>query len=201
MSLRMKCAGCLAPLSHAYPESNRVQACSACQAVNYLTIFPAATEIEQAARAEAVHEDLAEASCFFHDNKQAEVSCEQCGRFLCGLCRIDIGSEVRCPDCLTEAKNKDRSQKHNKGDLGRFTDRATRYDNIVLWLAICPITLIGVYFFWLTAPLAIIFSILWWNKPNGMVKHGRIKYVLAILFAIPQCILMVWLLSLLIAET
>ena len=35
-----------------------------------------------------------ESSCFYHPNKRAVVPCDQCGRFLCTLCRVDFGQRV-----------------------------------------------------------------------------------------------------------
>jgi hypothetical protein len=41
-----------------------------------------------------------EAACFFHADKRAECACDQCGRYICALCDIQVGERHFCPQCF-----------------------------------------------------------------------------------------------------
>ena len=122
-----------------------------------------------------------EAGCFFHPEKKAKVPCQGCGRFLCGLCDCELNGQHFCPGCL-EAGRK-------KGKIQSLENQRTLYDSIALALAVLPVILIfGIYFTFITAPLALYMAIRHWNSPRSIVHRTRIRYVLAIVFAALQLI-------------
>ena len=50
------------------------------------------------------------------------------------------------------------------------------------------ILIFGIYFTFITAPLALYMAIRHWNSPRSIVHRTRIRYVLAIVFAALQLI-------------
>jgi hypothetical protein len=42
-----------------------------------------------------------QAACFDHAGKRAVAACNQCGRFVCDLCKVDFGGQVWCPSCVS----------------------------------------------------------------------------------------------------
>jgi len=41
-----------------------------------------------------------QATCFFHPDKAFQACCQRCGRFVCGLCDLQLGAEHICPTCF-----------------------------------------------------------------------------------------------------
>lgn len=46
-----------------------------------------------------------QATCFFHPDKAYQACCQRCGRFVCTLCDLQIGSEHVCPTCFERGRN------------------------------------------------------------------------------------------------
>ncbi|MBG85304.1 MAG: hypothetical protein CMO80_00175 [Verrucomicrobiales bacterium] len=83
-----------------------------------------------------------ESSCFFHAEKKASIACDRCGRFLCGLCDIQLGNEHICATCIESGKKKGKMQKLENKRLLR--------DRQALVLSIVPLFLTGITALYLT---------------------------------------------------
>jgi hypothetical protein len=117
-----------------------------------------------------------ESSCFYHAHKKAVVACENCGRFLCALCDVEIGGVHRCPQCLERGKR--------KRELDTLETEHTRYDRIAFALTTVtflfwPITLIS-------APVALFIVIKYWKRRSKILPGARIYYILAGILAVAE---------------
>jgi hypothetical protein len=144
-------------------------ACPSCGSALQTWFFPALYRPPAIGSAAAELTDSSEASCFYHPQKQAAQVCDGCGRLICNLCSIDLGSEHLCPACLSAGRR--------KGKITTLETRRTRYDRIAFSLAIFG--LLG----GLAAPVALYFAIRHWNSPGSIMGVNRILFVLAILIA------------------
>jgi hypothetical protein len=86
-----------------------------------------------------------EAICFFHPTKKAVVPCDRCGRFLCALCDLPMGSAHFCPPCL-EAGSRG-------GAVDQLETRRTRHDTIAWYILLLGILTCG-FAMPLTGPIA-----------------------------------------------
>ena len=68
--------------------------------------------------------------------------------------------------------------------ISPFENRRMLYDNVSLVLSLAPVVLI-----WptvITAPMAIFVAIRYWKAPLSIVTRTRVRFVLAIVFALCQ---------------
>jgi hypothetical protein len=120
-----------------------------------------------------------ESSCFYHPAKKAVVPCDACGRFLCALCDCELRGQHFCPNCLEVGKQ--------KGHIQNLENQRLLYGQIAFALTVIPMAVIfGIYFTFITAPLALFVAIRYWKAPPSLVRRGRIYYVLAIILALLQ---------------
>ena len=120
-----------------------------------------------------------ESTCYYHPNKKAVLPCQGCGRFLCALCDCDLNGQHFCPACLETGKA--------KGKIKNLENQRTLYDSIALALTVLPIAVVfGVYFTFITAPMALYIAIRYWNAPRSIVHRTRIRYVIAMVLATLQ---------------
>ncbi len=154
-----------------------VGACPSCGATHRIEFFPALLRASSGQRAENLVLDT-ESSCFFHPTKRAATACEGCGRFICALCEIDMGSQHLCPRCV--------EQGHASGTLEPLKTEYTRYDQIALVLAVLP--LLFFYLTLFTAPMAIYFCVRHWRQDAGVLPHGRGAVMTAFVFAVLEVI-------------
>jgi len=160
----LTCAKCKQELFEQVAQSDPPQHCPHCDHQLRLALFPAwfRADQEKPRPTAAVVDD--EASCFFHDKKQATTSCDACGRFICSLCDLELGGRHVCPRCLEAG-----SRKGNLMDLER---QRTRYDQIAATLA-----LFSLLFFFLAPMIAGIGLglALWkWKAPPSRVANSRL---------------------------
>jgi hypothetical protein len=118
-----------------------------------------------------------EAGCFYHPQKKAVVACEYCGRFLCGLCDIDLNGQHLCTSCIEAGKK--------KKSMTTLENRRVLYDDMALAFAILP--LISFFFTLVTAPIAIFLAIRHWNTPSSIIpRRSKVRMLLAIGIALMQ---------------
>ena len=125
-----------------------------------------------------------ESVCYFHSSKRAEVPCDQCGRFLCGLCDIEFRAEHWCAACLREGVGKQ--------SRPFFVKRRTHYDSMALLLATIPF----LFFIWpsiIGGPAALYSAIKYWNQPAGIMPRTRARLYIAVAFATLQIVGWLWL--------
>jgi len=122
--------------------------------------------------------DAVEASCFYHPAKQAAIVCENCGRFLCSLCDIELAGDHLCSHCIEAGKR--------KATLGHVEKSRTLWDEIALALSILPLLAWPVTV--ITAPATLFFVFRHWNRPLSIIPRTKIRYVLAVIFASLQIV-------------
>ena len=150
--------------------------CPACNTALHLSVFPA---LYQPLTAGSMGDKVVldnEASCFYHPQRKAVIPCDSCGRFLCALCDIELQDQHLCSNCLESGKK--------KGTFKHLDNQRMLYDTIALRLAVYPLVL---FFFWfftiITAPIAIIVSIRYWNAPSSLLPRTKARFIIAILLA------------------
>jgi len=167
------CPKCKAALAIEPGTTEIASICPHCVSPIEAFFFPAFFRPIQIGAAPTALADQTEASCFYHPQKQALRVCDSCGRMICALCSIELGTEHLCPNCLASGKK--------KGKITTLEDTRTRYDSIALSVAVFGIV---VYIFSIfLAPAAIYLSIRYWNSPGSLLGSSKTRFVLAILIA------------------
>ncbi|HLH37509.1 MAG TPA: hypothetical protein VKX39_00040 [Bryobacteraceae bacterium] len=184
MPLVIACGECSWPL----PAElwNRVEGarCPGCRQPLEIAVFPAIERTRGGALPQPAQGE-GEASCFFHLESRAVTPCDECGRFLCSLCDIEIDGRHFCPTCFKSGMAANR--------LENVETRRTMYDTIALVLATLPLML-----FWpaiIGAPAALFTVVRRWRAPLSILPRTRIRFYLAALFAsaeIAGIVALVW---------
>jgi hypothetical protein len=138
-------------------------------------VFPAMLRPSNGSLPQPIQTDI-EASCFYHAQNRAVSPCEQCGRFLCRLCEIPLGTRTVCPTCFASSARENKIQ-----DLDH---KRTMYDSIALLLSTLPGLLVWPAMF--CSPAALYFVIRYWRAPSSLVPRTRIRYYLATLCALAE---------------
>jgi hypothetical protein len=111
-----------------------------------------------------------EAGCFYHPNKKAVIACQNCGRFLCALCDLEVDGRHVCPACLESGRK--------KGKLEKLENRRVLADHLALGLAVWPLLFVWPSLF--GAPMALYIVVRYWNAPVGVTnRHSRARMVVA----------------------
>jgi hypothetical protein len=150
-------------------DTNVETACPTCGSENMVRAFPAMFAERMAAAPEAAL--TGEAACYDHPGKRAVAACQQCGRFVCQLCSVELGGVICCPSCVAAGAG--------QAQAAKAEGHRTLYDSIALTLPLIsllmwPLTIA-------TAPAAIVISISKWNQPLSLVRRNRWRFVAAII--------------------
>ena len=169
------CAQCQAPLPNYFFVATDLIPCPSCGAELLVRAFPALFTSHHDVTSD---DPLLEgnAGCFYHPEKRAFVHCQVCGRFLCALCNIEFKGQNWCPACLETS-----SRKKKEADL---ENHRTLYDTVALVFATVPFLL-----FWpslIGAPLALYIVVRYWKAPTSILPRTKIRFVLAVVFAIGE---------------
>ena len=152
--------------------------CPSCRTPITARVFPALLRAASGALPELVIEG-SEATCFYHARKKAVVPCDQCGRFLCSLCQVELSGQNWCPSCIELHRR--------QGKLATLDQRRTLYDNIALLLAVGPVVTVALWFMTpLTAPAALFVVFRYWRAPSSLVPRTKVRFVLAGLVALVE---------------
>jgi hypothetical protein len=172
---RIACPNCNATLLGDVFNRPDLTPCPACGQPILIEVFPALFRQAATGRGgEAIMED-GESGCFYHPQKKAVVPCDACGRFLCALCDCELDGQHICPSCLETGKR--------KGKIKSLQNHRVLYDSIALALAVVPaITCIGACATIITSPAAIYLAIRYWNTPSSLIRRGKTRQVLALIF-------------------
>jgi hypothetical protein len=171
----IQCGACSWPLPAESWNRESPVACPGCGTPGRVLAFPAIVRVPVGAAPEALGGDT-EASCFYHSRNRAASPCEECGRFLCRLCELDVDGRRICPGCFAAGV---RGRKIQEVETKR-----TMYDSMALALATLP-----VFLFWPvfgTAPVTLYLVVRHWNSPRSIVPRTRIRFYLAALFALAE---------------
>src|SRR5262249_50376409 len=103
----------------------------------------------------------AQATCFFHPDKAFQACCQRCGRFVCGLCDLQLGSEHVCPTCFERG----RAGATTEGSKSEWRRRDVLYDSIALtigwaWFIIWPVVIAAL-------PAAIVLHVKFRKAPRS----------------------------------
>jgi hypothetical protein len=176
MPAHLLCPHCSGPLPIDLFVAGRFGRCPACHSQVEAYIFP---EFHKAASARSeIH--LAqehEAVCYFHSRYRAKNPCDNCGRFLCEICAINVGNRDLCAECLGQL----RKQRNETG----LVHYAPLFDNVSLFLVTAPV--ITIFFWFLTifsAPVSLFLSFYYWPRQWNLLPRSRVRFVLAILFSL-----------------
>jgi hypothetical protein len=176
MNSLVQCPKCRAWLLEGIFNQPELSPCPACGVNLQVEIFPALfRKINPGQSAENVLVE-GESNCFYHPQKKAVLPCDGCGRFLCALCDCQLNGQHFCPACLETGKT--------KGKIKSLDNQRTLYDRIALSLAIYPLLIF--YFTLITAPMALFVAIRYWKSPPSLVHGSKIRFVVAIIFALLQ---------------
>lgn len=160
----LRCPKCGLALETAAFASGAPVDCPACRSQLSAVFYPAFLNPPEPVSTSSGERALdGEAACFFHAAKRATLSCDQCGRFLCQLCDMPLGSRHLCPVCLGASRT---------GDLVRHR---AKWQNVALLLGVAPF--FAGWIVWpsifISGPAAVIVALWSWNKPGSLVKGQR----------------------------
>lgn len=173
-----RCPVCENPLPREELAQGLIGECPVCQRTLTARVYPAfqqTVDPVQTGRRKTFED---ESSCFFHPSKQAQTVCQSCGRYVCGLCETVFENQVLCPDCLGSA--------HDDQSMTTLVNRRVCHDSIALMISVVPILMWPLTV--LTAPAAIIYAGRYWNAEGSLVRRGKVRFILAILFALLQIV-------------
>ncbi len=167
----VSCKKCGSPFSESLVNTGSFVFCPACTVPFMVRVYPAASTAASVAQVPDAARDEAQAGCFYHPGRPAEVVCAGCGRFICALCEVELRNRHFCPACVR--------QRMEKEDTAEMVRGHVRFDKIAFYLAIVPL------FFWpvtlFTGPAAVIMGIRYWNRPVSLVTSGRTRLTAAFL--------------------
>lgn len=154
----LACPECGFELRPAYFESPEYRDCQICGGELSVLPFPACFTPPVLISNAELQRSEEEASCFHHESKKAVTACTRCGKFLCALCAVELGSDILCPECLAKPSKDTRLERER-----------TLYDSIALTLAVAPaftlsLTIIG-------APAALFVALRFWKRPTSIVRR------------------------------
>jgi hypothetical protein len=151
--------------------------CPGCGGRVEVAAFPAMEGPHPGAQPEAVDGDT-EASCFYHPESRAATPCDQCGRFLCRLCELEVDGRHLCPACFQAGLS--------RNQIETAVTFRPMHDTAALALSTFPALL-----FWpvvVTAPWTLVMVIRHWRTPLSIVPRTRIRFVLAAIFALAEIV-------------
>ncbi len=141
-------------------------ACPQCRARLTGGLFPAFWNPEPVVPSLADHAADGEAVCFFHPENRAALSCDRCGRFICAVCDMPLGTRHLCPTCLSSGLG---GEKLPELVAGRFLWADAALLTGLLPLLVSPFVWPGLF---VTGPAAIFCAIYGWKRP-GSLPRGR----------------------------
>ncbi|HTL56137.1 MAG TPA: hypothetical protein VL361_10690 [Candidatus Limnocylindrales bacterium] len=124
-----------------------------------------------------------ESTCFYHSDKRAVVPCDQCGRFLCALCDIELEGKHLCPACLETGRDKRK--------LKVVEHKRTRYDQIVWSLLILPLPFCAISAP-VTASTALVIALRRWGAPPSLVANTKLRLILGMLVGCVELGFSIW---------
>lgn len=121
-----------------------------------------------------------ETACFYNPERKATATCEQCGVFISEAWKAKWGARTLCLRCLEKLHAEKRGH--------QFESQRWMWDNIVLGLALLPLTLIVWWTGFIAAPAAVILGIWAWRKPTSIVPRGKARMAIGLTLASAEVI-------------
>jgi hypothetical protein len=181
------CAACSWPVPAEFWNREEGVRCRVCGHNVRVSVFPAIELTRAGAAPEALRVET-EASCFYHPQSRAAIVCQECGRFLCSLCDLEVEERHICPRCFESGLHAHK--------IESAEPRRVMYDSVALALSTLPALL-----FWpplFTAPWALFMVFRRWNAPRSVVPRTRVRFILAAVFALAEIGLIVFVIYMLI---
>ena len=169
------CAACSRPVPREFWNREEGVRCGGCGRIVRVSAFPAIDLQIAGAAPEAVRSET-EASCFYHPQSRAVKVCEECGRFLCALCDLEVEGRHLCPRCFESGVGAHKIQ--------TAEPRRVMYDSMALTLATFPFLLIWPAL--IGAPWSLFLVVTRWNAPSSVVPRTKIRFIIAALFAVAE---------------
>jgi hypothetical protein len=176
MPANLTCPRCSESLPFDLFVAGQPGQCPACHAQVDAYVFPKFHE-DPADRPIIHLGEGSQAVCYFHSRYRAQHPCDHCGRFLCEICAISVGSRQLCAECLSQLKKQ-------RSETG-LVQYAALFDNVALFLVIAPV--VTLFFWFLTifsAPISLFLSFYYWSRQWNLLPRSRIRYGLAILLSL-----------------
>lgn len=174
------CGACSWPLPEDLRTREEGKTCPVCHAPVVVRIFPAFVQSKAGSVPQPLGE-ATEANCFYHPRNRAATPCDECGRFLCDLCTLEIPGAKLCPVCFA-------SNVHGRKPRNLETSR-TLHDSIALTLATAPAVMVWPIV--VTAPLSLFWVFRHWKSPGSILPRTRWRFYLAGVFAVTEIALVV----------
>jgi hypothetical protein len=150
--------------------------CPACHRQVAAYVFPA-FDRDNSARPEIRLAEDGEAVCFFHSKYRAVSPCDNCGRFLCEICVITVGSRRLCAECVSHTRR--------RRDQSGLVNHAALFDNVALLLVTFPIvTVVFAFLTLLSAPVSLVLALAYWSRQWNLLPRSRFRFVVASFLAI-----------------
>ena len=175
-SAALRCPRCVQSLPTEAIPLAALTACPFCQCPLEITLFPSFGRGPVLGQAGESRTTDGDAACFFHPAKKAKIPCDQCGRFLCALCDLELESQHFCPTCLNS----------KKGELGprSLEKERFRWDNLVWVLVLSPIlTILCTGFAPITSAIAVGIGVWKFQAPPSRIARSRLRLGLGLLTA------------------
>jgi uncharacterized paraquat-inducible protein A len=171
----VKCGKCQAILQPSLFNTGEFAPCPSCETLISVEVFPAILQ-SPAAAAPASLVVEGESSCFYHPAKKAVIVCDNCGRFLCALCDLDLNGRHVCPVCLESGQKKSKFK-----DL---ENSRVLWDKLALASALLPLI-----FLWTSligAPVALYLVWRYRNAPCSLTGKSNLSFIAAAVLAVLQ---------------
>ena len=169
------CAACAWPVPREFWNRDEGVRCGGCGQTVRVSVFPAINAAASGAAPEALQGET-EASCFYHPQSRASTVCDECGRFLCALCDLEVEGRHICPRCFESGVSAHKIQ--------TAEPRRAMHDTTALALATLPFLLIWPAL--IAAPWSLVIVVSRWNAPSSVVPRTKIRFILAALFAVAE---------------
>ncbi|MCD4654957.1 hypothetical protein K8T06_13605, partial [bacterium] len=160
---QVNCGNCSRLINPVLDQTHLETVCDNCGQPTTINLYPALLKDDSTDHVSSIPVLSDESSCFYHPSRKAVIPCSQCGRFLCGLCDIELNGIHRCANCIDHAVKEE--------SIENLITNRTRYDYIALLLAVVPI--IFIYFTLITAPVSLYIAIRYWKAPGSLVARWR----------------------------
>lgn len=175
------CAVCSWPVPREFWNREEGVRCPVCGHKVRISVFPAIDRTIAGVVPEILQGD-AEASCFYHPQSRAARVCQECGRFLCSLCDLEIEGRHICPRCFESGVSAHK--------IETVEQRRVLWDNVALALSTFPAVLVWPAL--IGAPWALTVVIRRWNAPSSVVPRTKFRFILAAIFALSEIGVMVF---------
>jgi hypothetical protein len=175
------CAACSWPVPREFWNREEGVRCGRCGRIVRISVFPAIDRQIAGSAPEALRSET-EASCFYHPHSRAATVCEECGRFLCALCDLEIEGRHMCPRCFESGVGAHKIQ--------TAEPRRVMYDSMALALATFPFLLLWPAL--IGAPWSLFIVVRRWSAPSSVVPRTKIRFIIAALFAVAELGFMVF---------